>query len=255
MLMSLTCPVAKAEDEYDFRIEAESTKNTNWSSVTGSVVNSNSKYSGGKYMMLAYPADGVKEWYIEYDIDADKAGVYTMDIASTPLKSNWTSSYYVSVNGEPGVEVVGDKYYNIPDDWSVMWHHVNTVNLKQGVNKLRFYVKDAVPSSGNAICYLDWFGLKETKYMLSGIDSDAPFQTFQEGEKLDFTVIGTGIAPEDTKVEYEVLDYTGKLVDAGNIVIERGTDRAEFSLADKPNGVLNFESKDLKIFKMYKIQF
>ena len=236
MLMSMYCPMAKAEDEYDFKIEAESTKNTNWKSVTGAVVQNNAKYSGGKYLMLAQPTDGTKEWYVEYEIEADKAGVYSMDVASTPLSSSWTSAFYVSVNGGKGIRVTGDKYANIPDDWSIMWHHVNSVNLRQGANTLRFYVKDAVASSGNAVCYLDWFGLKETEYTLSGIDSDAPFQTFQKGETLKFTIFGSGIAPEDAKVSYEILDYNGKLTDAGSVVIKKGENSAEFTLSDKPNG-------------------
>ena len=84
--------------------------------------------------------------------------------------------------------------------------------------------------------YFDWFAFKKGKYELTEITSDAPLQTFQQGEELKFRVNGTGKAHTDIPVNYEVLDYNSHTIEAGNAVIKKDSSSCEITLENKPNG-------------------
>jgi len=208
--MSLTlsaCPIIHAENAYDIKIEAESTKNTNFLSTTGSIFRNKSIYSSGKYLDLSYPSDGEKEWYAEYKFEVKEEGVYKLDLGcSPPATLSWASPIQISVNGGEKQSVVAYQFASVPNDWNIFHYHSNSVYLKEGSNTLKVSVTEP-RSDGIVLLYFDWFGFKKGKYELTEITSDAPMQAFQQGEELGFKINGTGNAHKDIPVTYEVLDY------------------------------------------------
>ena len=240
--MTLVCAYATAvpagaEDNFDYFVEAESTQSTNWMSITGGTVQSNANYSSGKYLNLVYPSDGEKEWYAEYSVDVANAGSYQLDVASTPISGGgWASPINVSVNGNEPLELNGSQYKTIPNDWSVSWYHTNVIYLKKGMNKIRFFVKKPRSDDGNVLCYFDCFALTKSNFGIYAIKSDAPMQAFEESDEIKFTAEATGLATEATEALYDVLDYKGKMVEAGKITFEKGSGKAEIKLAPKKKG-------------------
>lgn len=228
-------PVA-ADDNFDYFVEAESTDSTNWMSVTGGIIQNNTKYSNGKYLNLVYPSGEEKEWYAEYSVDIDSAGLYAIDIASTPIGGGWSSPIKVSVNGDSAIDLRGSQYKTIPNDWSIAWYHANVVYLNKGMNTIRFFVTKSRSDDGNVLCYFDCFALTKTNFGIYAIKSDAPMQAFEESDDIKFTAEATGKAAQTQEAVYEVLDYQGKMVEAGRTSFEKGSDKAEIKLAPKKKG-------------------
>lgn len=225
-----------ADDNFDYFVEAESTDSTNWMSTTGGIVQNNTKYSNGKYLNLVYPSDGEKEWYAEYFVDVDSAGLYALDVASTPIGGGWSSPLKVSVNGETAIDLRGSQYKTIPNDWSVAWYHANVIYLNKGTNKIRFFVTKPRSDDGNVLCYFDCFALTKSNFGIYAIKSDAPMQAFEESDEIKFTAEATGKATQAQEAVYEVLDYKGKMIEAGRTSFEKGSDKAEIKLAPKKKG-------------------
>lgn len=76
----------------------------------------------------------------------------------------------------------------------------------------------------------------KASFALKEITSDAPIQTFQQGEELKFKISAGSAATEDVTVTYEVLDFEENNVDSGSIEIKKGKSSAEFILESKKNG-------------------
>ena len=226
----------ESDESYDYLVEAESANEMVWLSTGGAAIQNNPNYSGGKYLNLFYPSDGVKEWYAEYKINIEKEGVYAMDIASTPLTQGWSSQIYVSVNGEEPNVLKGSQFKSIPGDSSIAWYHTNVILLQQGINTIRFIVKDPRAQDGNVTCFFDCFTLKRGKFGLYAISSNAPMQAFQQGESIGFNVEAQGAAPEDKVILYEVLDYKGKMVQAGKTYFRKGDTQIPITLQPARNG-------------------
>lgn len=220
---------------YDYYVEAENYTETNFRS-SGGLITSKDVYSNGKRLTLYYDMGAVDEFYAEYDIECENAGVYTIDMASTPFAAGWASPVYISVGDSEPVKLSGEKFESITGESEVAWYHAGTINLKKGMNKIRFSVRDGRASDGRATFFFDWFGLKKTEYELKEIKSPAPMQTFQQGEELKFEILGSGLAMEDMNVSYDVLDFEGKYVDGGNTVIKKDSISAQVVLKPKKNG-------------------
>lgn len=220
---------------YDYYLEGENYSASNFRS-TDKLIQVNAARSNGKSLGLYYNMNNVDEYYTEYLIECENEGIYALDIASTPLKAGWSSPIYVTVGDSEPVMLQGVKFGAPSGDSQISWYHTGTINLKQGINKIRFLVKDVVKSNSLAVCFIDWFGLTKAEYELREIKSPAPMQTFQQGEELRFEIFGSGIAPSDMNISYDVLDFEGKYVEAGNTVIKKDTTSCEFVLKPKKNG-------------------
>lgn len=225
-----------AEDGYDYFVEAEQYSETNWRSTGGGTVQSKSVYSSGKYLNLFYDIGAGAEYYAEYNVECKEAGVYTIDIATTPLDEGWSSPIYLSVNGGDAELLAGASFKSIAGDTNIKWYRVGMINLREGVNSIRFLVREGRESDGKATCFFDCFGLTQTEYSLREIKSPAPLQTFQQGEKLEFEIYGQGVAPQDMPISYDVIDFEGKFVDGGNVVLKKNEQTVGFSLKPKKNG-------------------
>ena len=236
ILSSLTVAVTVNAGGYDYFIEAENYTDCNWRSSGGARVQDNKDCSKGKYLNLYSAFGDYKEYYAEYRIEANKAGVYSLDLGVTVMTKGWSSPVNISVNGGEIMPLTGQKFATISTDRGINWYHCGSVNLNEGQNIVRFIVNENISSGERAVCFFDCFGLTKTEYRLKEITSPAPFQTFQQGEKLKFTIMGEGLAPEDMPISYDVLDFEGKYIEGGRTVIEKNTNSVDFSLKSKKNG-------------------
>ena len=236
IILSLAVSVTVTADSYDFFFEGEDYTRTNWRSNGGSPIQSLSECSNGKYLNLYNSFGSLQEFYAEYEIEVSKPGVYALDLAVTVLKKGWSSPVNVSVNGGDVIQLEGKQFAVVSSARGINWYHCGSVNLIEGKNTISFIVNENISSGERAVCFLDCFGLTRKEYALKEIVSPAPLQTFQQGEKLEFTIKGEGLAPEDMPIAYDVLDFEGKYCDSGKTVLKKGKASVDFSLKSKKNG-------------------
>ena len=234
-IFSLIPVFAIAEEQYDYFIEGENYSSTNFASSAGSSVQSRAVCSGKKYLNLYNNPSNDNVYFVEYKIQTDKAGVYKMDIASTPVTTGWSSGISVSINGGEEVKLAGSQFATISGDTQISWYHTNSVFLKEGVNSLKFIVRDRV-SSGHYIAFIDCFALTKTEFGLNYVKALAPFGMFQQNEDLSFEIMSKSIVDKDTEFNYEIIDFLGKLVKTGTGIIPKSTNKAEFTISGLKKG-------------------
>jgi beta-lactamase regulating signal transducer with metallopeptidase domain len=117
--------------------------------------------SDGKYLQI-YSTTGPEEGYlIDYEVAVVQAGLYQMEICSTPHTAAWTSSYEYSVNG--GSFVIVDNgnasEIGVVDKW--FRRYTLSVGLEAGTNTITFRVARPRPldNDGYFTFYLDYIEL------------------------------------------------------------------------------------------------
>ena len=236
IILSLAVTVTVTADSYDIFVEAEDYARTNWKSTGGSIVQTNKDCSNGKYLNLYSAFGDIEAYYAEYEVDVKNPGTYGLDLGVTVMKKGWSSPVCASVNGGEVLKLEGKQFGTISTDRGINWYHCGTVNLNEGKNTISIIVNETISSGERAVCFLDCIGLTKKEYVLKEIVSPAPLQTFQQGEKLQFTIKGEGLAPDDMPITYDVLDFEGKYCDGGKTVMKKGATSVDFSLKSKKNG-------------------
>ncbi|MBO5007317.1 MAG: hypothetical protein J6D26_00585 [Clostridia bacterium] len=238
MLLSALPVMASAETSYDYLIEGEAFKACNFATSAGSTIQGKSACSQKQYINLYSKPSNDVEYYVQWEVTADKDGIYAMDIASTPLApGGWSSPIYVQVNGGEEVMLTGEQFATLKDDNQIAWYHTNSLYLTEGANTIRFNVRDRVANNNTYVCFIDCFTLTRGEFGLKSVTAkDAPFGVYQENQELSMFVEANCNAKEDTEYVYEVIDYLGNTVRAGKGTIKAGADASNIKLASLPKG-------------------
>ena len=154
MLLSLINTVTVNAEGYDYFVEAENYDDCNFRSTGGGRIQNKAVYSNGKYINLFHTSLDGDEYFAEYAVNVEKAGVYKMELASTPSGAGWCSPIYMSINGREPYVVGGAKTKSITGDTTIAYYDIGTVNLNQGMNTIRFIVRDK-RESGEYVCFID----------------------------------------------------------------------------------------------------
>ena len=236
MCVLLTSAVSSAKIDYDYIIEGEDFVSSSFVTTAGNIRQSNELYSKKKYLNLYTNPSADAEFYAEYDVEVSSAGLYSLDIASTPLGPGWSSQMYIKVNDGDELLLRGDKFAAIENDTRIAWYHANTIYLKDGNNKIRIIVKDRNTSNGYYTAFIDCFTLTKGQFALYSVSTKAPFGVFQKKQEVSVDITANGRVVDDTVVAYEVIDYLGKTINTGKAVIKKDEDSVNVKLGRLPKG-------------------
>lgn len=188
-------------------------------------ITANAVLSGGKSLNLwAAVTTPPTEHTARYDVTVPEAGLYRLDVASTPPSGvNWASPYDVKVNGgafEPATQVV--TYGQVTAE---VWRmQLRTVYLEAGANTITFRVNQPRPSGGRYVMYLDSLTLTPADLQVASITGSADLNVFEDGDAASFTVALNAAAPEATELTYTVQDYWSATVAQGTVPVPQGAE-------------------------------
>ena len=227
-----------AAESYDYIVEGESFKATNFVTSKGNAIQGKASCSQKQYINLYNKPTNDTEYYAEWEVTVENDALYSIDIASTPLAmGGWSSPIYVSVNGGEKELLKGEQFATLKDDTEIAWYHTNSIYLNKGANRIRFTIKDRVANNSTYVCFIDCFTLTKSDFGLSSVTAkDAPFGVFQDSQELSLSVESNCIAKDNTQFVYEVIDYLGNTVRAGRGVIPSGQSSSNISLKGLPKG-------------------
>ena len=218
---------------YDVYIEAEdqgATLNSNWTETE-----TDANASGGKYLALyknTTPEQGY--YYTEYSVSVSTAGVYDLDLASSPiLNSSWSSDIYISVNNGMDVKLTGEQFGVVTSQCN--WYHADAVNLNKGVNSIKFKIT-APRSDGYYVAFFDAFGLTKSTSKVRYITSDAPFNVFEQSDEIVMKIQMNNLVTQNTAVAWSAVDVHGASVGGGTVTVQKGNNSASLSLHNLPKG-------------------
>ena len=154
------------------------------------------EYSGGSMLMALTGQAPAQGWdavyYAEYTVNAPAAGRYRLVVLSSDLNKEYTSDYFVEVNGARQIEAV--KNYAVLENFQATFDpglfkimSLGSLQLEKGDNVIRFVVDnaDSQKSWDRISFFMDYF-------KLTYIAEDAP----EGGATLSYAVQPTGAEAE-----------------------------------------------------------
>ena len=232
------------------------------------------EYSGGLMMQALTgqaPAQGWDMVYsADYTVNAPVAGRYRLVVLSSDLSKEYTSDYFVDVNGARQLEPA--KSYTVLENFQAAFDpglfkvmELGTLQLEQGENKISFVLdnKDSQASWDRISFFMDYF-------KLTYIAEDAPangatlaYAVQPMGEDAQALLAAAGVnvldsryplqltaaaqATEAGEMRYTVTDYFGNTVYSGSTqVSEAGTVVLEKTIKDHPTGYFVLRMGDVE---------
>lgn len=182
LILALLCawlPAVSRAEVSAIQVEGESVNGANFTPS----IQLGTAYSGGKYLALFTDTQAPSEGYLmPYQFQAPAAGLYQLDVATTPPEANWTSPYDIQINDGAFERVQGAVEYGQLNS-TVHKYHLNRVLLQEGTNTIVFRVKDrrTVPDQKYTF-YMDSFTLTPSPitYPLT-IEGEAATTNFAPG--------------------------------------------------------------------------
>ena len=221
----------------DYTIEAENYSATNWKYVGGTILNSNSNASGGKYISLKMDTDSDTAFYTEYNVDVAAAGYYKVTLNSTPVtKTGWSSPIYINVNEGNDILLGGTKSDSEAVSGTGMYTcDSDVVYLNAGENTVRIIVKDK-NDDGRYVSSIDKISFTASSFKIDGIYSNNPFMVFESGSPADIYVKANGISNTSVQMRYDVTTYDGTDVTSGSLTIPAGEKTGVVSISNLDKG-------------------
>lgn len=241
---------------FELKVEGESfTESTiPWNKLSGS------EFSGGVMMRVIHgenhaPSGGWDTVYAaSYKIKVPEAGSYSLTVLTTDLSKDYTSDYYIDVNGERayGAASTGTILERFPsptqgDNGLFKIIALGNITLKQGENVITFTIDnvDSQASRGRLCFCLDYFTVKRSGYDLSVMDvtADVDANTLENGNliagaadvnvfdrRLPLKLTISHVFESEGTVSYTVTDFFGNAIYEGKlsgkvndlVTVERG---------------------------------
>ena len=134
-------------------VEGETDYNYSQGADTVHIVNDG---SASLVLSQTFNADKVAngQVYLEYEVYAEKAGMYTMNWRSSIVSgNNYVSKTTLSVNGDNVIATQLDG----PSGSFNLGNHTANIYFDAGINTVRFTVSEMIGNGGKALFFLDYF--------------------------------------------------------------------------------------------------
>ncbi|MGN0178896.1 MAG: hypothetical protein ACI4DY_05565 [Monoglobaceae bacterium] len=196
------------------RIEGEDAAEMNFTKKTMA----DSSASGGGYLVLNVgeePQTGDKYYYQKYNVTVPEDGCYNIKFAGLQFGASWASYIGVSVNDGPikdsslyGISIggVGGGMYGTLLS--------NVGGFKAGENTLTIYCMGARNSDSRYVVHTDYIELTPGEWCVSNIEmiNDVTMNIYERGTEVECFVNYSEATKEDTKINYELIDYYDNIV-------------------------------------------
>lgn len=206
-------------------IEGENYTTSNFITLYGVNVLPDATTSGGNYVaLLTQTAAPVGGYVTTYTVNVPTAGIYNLDLDSTPDKASWASEFDVKVNSGAYQRVI-----NAPTNGTVnatiVKHRLEDISLNAGNNTISFRVTErSITNDNYFVFFLDKLTITDTTLTVKSVSSDAnaPLNVYETSSGVAVYFNLNGNASSNTNVSYEVKDYWGSTITSGIATVYAG---------------------------------
>ncbi|MBE7045136.1 MAG: hypothetical protein E7397_06360 [Ruminococcaceae bacterium] len=175
------------------------------------VAAANAGASGGAYLDILYipSADTYTEVY--YTVTAENAGWYRFVVTGSTPNDVWTSPFFVTVNdGETMDAKAVSRETMLAAPFSPVAKEIDLgcVYLRQGKNRVKFFVKEKRSQDGYLLLYLDKLTFSEPVFGVQNVLPGQESGNFLEERNIRFTLTTTYPDSVAHRLYLSVLDAT-----------------------------------------------
>ena len=222
------------------------------------------EYSGGIMMQALTAQAPLQGWdavySVDYTVNAPAAGRYRLVVLSSDLSKEYTSDYFVEVNGNRQIEAA--KSYSVLENFQAAFDaglfkvmDLGTLQLEQGENVITFVVDnaDSQISWDRISFFMDYFKLTYMAEDAPAGGAEITYAVQPTGENAQILQAAAGVnvfdssyplrlsvaanASEAGEMTYTVTDYFGDTLYSGSTqVTGAGTVVLEKTVKDHPTG-------------------
>ena len=220
-----------AEDNV-IRIEGEDAAEMNFTRKT----TADSSASGGEFLVLnvgeEHP-EGDKYYYQKYNVTVPEDGCYNIKFAGLQFGASWASYIGVSVNDGPikDSSLCGNSIGGVGGGmYGTLLSNIG--GFKAGENTLTIYCMGPRNSDSRYVVHTDYIELTPGEWCVSNIEmiNDVTMNIYERGAEIECFVNYSEATKEDTRINYELIDYYDNIVSSGSYVAKRGTESERLSL-------------------------